>query len=157
MYICKAAVLQFVLDLNDQYAPTLAKLQSNASFETAALVEDGSSAAVHIFTAYFDSLLGPQIRYEVSNSTAYCGSKAAARAAIAEAVQRSSDEALAVIMHSKDLAPPPEMGISAGSADPGDEGGGIKVVTWAIATSAVIGVGAAEVLLGLCTAACCVC
>lgn len=69
-----AAVVQFVLDLNDQYAPTLVKLQDNATFELGELFQQGTSAAVHIFASAFDSLLGPQFRYEISESTAYCGS-----------------------------------------------------------------------------------
>lgn len=70
------SVLQFVLDLNEQYAPTLAGLQQNASFDVGELVEVGSSAAVHIFSSAFDSLLGPQFRYEIYDSTAYCGTAA---------------------------------------------------------------------------------
>eukprot|EP00892_Ulva_mutabilis_P008492 jgi/Ulvmu1/6014/UM026_0142.1 len=68
---------RFVLDLNDQYAPTLASLQQNASFDLGELVQSGASAAVHIFSSSFDSLLGPQFRYEITDSTAYCGDAAA--------------------------------------------------------------------------------
>ena len=96
-------MVQFVLDLNDQYAPTLVKLQTNASFETAPLVHNGAAAAVHIFKAYFDSLLGPQFRYEVLGSTAYCGAK---NKALPEAIQRSHDEPLELMLYSRD--PPVE-------------------------------------------------
>lgn len=69
-------LLQFVTKtLNDRYNPLRFERQQNATIELYRLVEDSlSSAAVHIHRAELDSWLGrDSFRYEISNSTAYCG------------------------------------------------------------------------------------
>lgn len=60
-------------------------------------MHNGADAAVHIFQANFDSLLGPQFRYEIVDSTAYCGSR---EAAVPEAVRRSEDEPKEILLYS---------------------------------------------------------
>eukprot|EP00892_Ulva_mutabilis_P005445 jgi/Ulvmu1/3272/UM151_0020.1 len=123
---------RFVLDLNDQYAPTLVKLQQNASFETAQLVQrGGNTAAVHIFKANFDSLLGPQFRYEIFNSTAYCGEKAEA---VPEAVQLANNDAPHLVLYSPDVPrAPPNI-----PADSGGGGGDDDDDVWVFALIATI-------------------
>lgn len=56
-------MVQFVENLSSQYSPLIVELQSNASFNLGELVRQGDSAAIHIFAATFDSLIGPQFRY----------------------------------------------------------------------------------------------
>ena len=66
-------------------------------------MHDGGAAAVHIFKAYFDSLLGPQFRYEILDSTAYCG---ADDTVVTEAIQRSQDEPRDVVLYSPGVEAP---------------------------------------------------
>ena len=86
--------------MNDSWAPLVASLQTNVSFETAPVVRRGSDAAVHIFQAYFDSLLGPQFRYEISNSTAYCGAQGDA---VVEADRSAGAGPTGLVLHSADV------------------------------------------------------
>jgi len=109
-------VLQFVTNLNTQYAPSVVSKQQNVSFETASHVEEGSAAAVHMFTANFGSLYDPPFRYEISGSTAYCGGSFPDSPSVAEAVRRSSEAPLDFSFLSDDLK-----GLAAASAAPFSE------------------------------------
>jgi hypothetical protein len=73
-------LLQFVTDLNGKYAPVLAASQDNATFKVGELVVNTKGSAVHMFEVNFDrtSVDGPGVRFEVSNTTAYCGPRAEA-------------------------------------------------------------------------------
>lgn len=126
--------LQFVVNLNEQYAPLLVSLQQNASFETAKLVEKGSSAAVHIVKANFDSLLGHQFRYEINNSTAYCGTNANV---VPEAVRLSNEAPAEILLYSEGVTvPPPKPPPSESTGG----GGGDDDNVWVFALIAAIGV-----------------
>lgn len=107
-------MLQFVDNLNDQYAPLIVQLQSNASFRLGERVDMGAAAAVHIFTATFDSLIGPQFRYEIFNSTAYCGEN---DAVVGEAFQRATSNSPDVITNSVDAGTADIPGIGVDGAD----------------------------------------
>lgn len=74
-------VLQFVTDLNDKYAPVLAASQENATFDVGELVVTPKGSAVHMFDVNFERTsygAGPGVRFEVTNTTAYCGLRSAA-------------------------------------------------------------------------------
>lgn len=126
--------MQFVKSLNAQYAALLVELQTNATFETAKLVDKGSAAAVHIFKGYFDSLLGPEFRFEISDSTAYCGRK---DIVVPEAQRLSIEEPQEVRLYSQGVTVPPLSPTPPGIG--GGGGGNDDDNVWVFALIAAIG------------------
>lgn len=96
-----AFALQVVKELGDQYAPALTAVQSNASFETGRLIDNANGSAVYIFLAAFDSLKGPQFRYEVTDSTMYCKSM---NASVPDAIQAANEFGPDVVLYSLDVS-----------------------------------------------------
>eukprot|EP00892_Ulva_mutabilis_P011203 jgi/Ulvmu1/8455/UM043_0035.1 len=130
---------QVVKDLGDKYAPSLSKLQTNASFETGKLVENASGSAVYIFLTAFDSLAGPQYRYEITESTMYCKD---ADAAVPEAVRVAQEAGPEIRLYSEDVNIEPEQPNQQVQTD---QSGSSDSKLWAFGVVA----GVAVIVLGL--------
>lgn len=65
--------MQFILDLHEDFAQKAVEVQANASFQVGPLIKVGADVAVYILAAYFDDMRTSRVRYEIVNSTAFCG------------------------------------------------------------------------------------
>lgn len=132
--------MQFVRGLSDQFAPLMTQRQANASFETGKLVDNANGTAVYVFLLAFDSLSGPQIRFEFTDSTMYCKSM---EAAVPDAIVAAEQFGPEVRMYSAAASTAADAPVAPGVLEAGgDEGSDSKL--WAFGV--VAGVGAFRIV-----------
>lgn len=119
--------MQFVTDLNDKYARILSASQNNATFEVGELVSRPEGSAVHMFQVSFE--FNHEVRFELQNTTAYCGGHTQA---VAAAQKLAFENGPVVELSSKqrqgDVAQPAPSG-----------GNTVAIASWLIALLVVAG------------------